>query len=386
MIQAYRDFARKKKGIKKPNIVVPRTAHPCVYKGCHYLGIKVQIVHEDKITRKANVKEMEKKINKNTICVLGSCPQFPHGVVDPLQDLSTIAVKHNIGLHVDACLGSLLNPFMRAAGFPFPEFDFTLPGVTTISCDTHKYGMGPKGTSMLLFRTQELRRAAYFSYCEWPGGIYGTQAFTGSRSGALSAGCYASMLYYGKEGYLDNTKRIITVAKRAAEGIKKIDGIELIAEPDSAVVCWVSKEFDIYRLGSNFGSERGWDLNTLQMPPAVHIAFTLAHTQEGVIDRFLTDLKECTAEIMKNPKVKADGTSTAIYGSLQTIPDRNLVIDLADVHMDVCLKMPEKGKNKILKEYGNVDIVNQQIQPQQQQVYSKKKPKPTPMIKHVTIL
>lgn len=154
------------------------------------------------------MKKMKSYINENTCMLVGSAPHFPHGVIDPIEDLSKLAVKYNIPLHVDACLGGFLIVFMREAGYPLPPFDFSLPGVTSISCDTHKYGYTPKGSSLVMYRNSEYRKHQYFSAVDWPGGIYASPTFAGSRPGSLIAMTWATLAHIGHQGYIKITKVI----------------------------------------------------------------------------------------------------------------------------------------------------------------------------------
>eukprot|EP00039_Didymoeca_costata_P027788 m.19185 g.19185 ORF g.19185 m.19185 type:complete len:559 (-) comp6507_c0_seq1:2944-4620(-) len=342
-LKAYRDYGRVVRGITNPNIVMPRTAHPAFNKGCHFLGINLRIVDENKDSWRANVRAMERRIDRNTLCIVGSCPQYPHGVVDPIEDLSNLALKYKVGLHVDCCLGSFLNPFMREAGFDFPKFDFELPGVTTISCDTHKYGFAPKGTSVVMYRSRALRKHTYYVFTTWPGGNYGTPSMAGSRSGALIATTYAALLSHGREGFVKNVKKIINATRAMAKGLEKIPGLKLMAQPESSVLCWGSDVFDINRLGPLLGDKKGWDLNILQFPPSIHISVTMAHAKDEVVKQFLEDLAECTAEIMKNPNEKATGAA-AMYGTSQSIPDRSIIEEIVDVFIDCQLAVPSKAE------------------------------------------
>lgn len=151
--------------------------------------------------------------------LVGSTPSFPHGSIDDIPALSDLAETNNIGLHVDSCLGGFLVPFMEQAGFPLPfPTDFRLKGVTSISCDTHKYGFAPKGSSVILYSSQKLRKYQYFLQPDWSGGVYGSPTMAGSRPGALSAGCWATMMYFGQDGYTNSTKKIIQTARDIKAG------------------------------------------------------------------------------------------------------------------------------------------------------------------------
>ncbi|EGD75977.1 hypothetical protein PTSG_00685 [Salpingoeca rosetta] len=337
-IRAYKEYFAEKKGITKPNVVVTRTAHPAFDKACDYFGISLRKADEDKTTRQAIPSSMARLIDSNTIAIVGSCPQYPHGAVDPIEDLAKLARKHDIGLHVDCCLGSFVVPFMREAGFPdFPAFDFSVNGVTSISADTHKFGCAPKGSSVVMFANKDLRRATYSVFPDWPGGVYGTPTVAGSRPGALIAATWSAMMSNGYEGYLHNAKCIMKTVVAIAEGIKKIDGIKLVCEPQGPIVAWTSDVFDINRMLEGLVHEKGWDLNVLQFPASMHICVTMAHSSPGLADHFLADLADTTAVLMKSPQQKATGAA-ALYGVAQSVPDRSVIDDIVRGFLDTAFQ------------------------------------------------
>ena len=222
------------------------------------------------------------------------------------------------------------------AGFKFPDFDFVLPGVTTISCDTHKYGYSPKGSSVLMFKSAALRSHMYSIFPDWPGGIYGTPTAAGSRPGALIAATWAALMYHGEDKFLANTKAIIKATRKMAVGIEEIEGLKLMCQPDVSVVCWTSDTFDINRLTTGLVKEKGWDVNVLQFPPSIHIAVTMAHTRRGIIENFLEDLAEVTAPLVASPTTKATG-GAAMYGMAQAVPDRTVIEDVVSAYIDTML-------------------------------------------------
>ena len=309
-LRAYKVYYGNKKGITKPNIVAPRTAHPAFDKGCEYFGISLRKIDEVAATRKADVRAMARHIDSNTIAIVGSCPQYPHGAVDPIEDLAQLARKHDIGLHVDCCLGSFVVPFMRDLGYTdFPAFDFRVPGVTSISADTHKFGCAPKGSSVVMFAHADLRRAHYAVYPDWPGGVYGTPTVAGSRPGALIAATWTALMHNGYSGYLENARCIMKTAEVIAAGIENIHGIKLVCRPEGPIVAWTSDHFDVNRMLTGLVHEKGWDLNVLQFPPSIHLCVTMAHSAPGLAQRFLDDLAAVTAELMKSPDDKVGGGS-----------------------------------------------------------------------------
>jgi len=341
-VYAYRNHAREELGIDKPEIIAPRTVHAAFDKACHCFGVKLVHVDVDPKTRRVDVKKMKRKINSNTILLVGSAPQFPHGSLDPISDIAALGLRYGVSVHVDACLGGFLIPFMEEAGFPLPLFDFRLPGVTSISADTHKYGYAPKGSSVIMYRNKDMRHYQFFVSVDWPGGIYATPTFGGSRAGAVIASCWASLMYMGHDGYVEATRKIIQCRKKIEEGLRKIEGIHIEGVPDVSIVAVASNEFNIFRLSTAM-VEKGWSLNPLQFPPCFHICMTLMHTQEGVVEKFLEDIRACTAVIMLDPKLPVGGVG-AIYGMASTIPDRSMVAEIVSAFIDATYSTKNKEK------------------------------------------
>jgi sphinganine-1-phosphate aldolase len=332
-MKTYRDRARAEQGNDKPNIVAPSTAHAAFDKAAQYFGIELRKIPVAADYR-ADVKAMKKAVDRHTVCVVGSAPAFPHGVIDPIPELAAIAYARNIGFHTDACLGGFVLPWARELGYPVPEFDFRCEGVTSISADTHKYGYAAKGTSVLLYRTKALRSHQWFTLTDWPGGIYFSPTFAGSRPGGLSAACWASMQAIGRQGYLDATQKILTTATRIREGIAAIPELEVLGDP-LWVISFAAREpksLDIYRVSDAMTKKR-WNLNGLHRPSCVHIAVTLRHTSEGVVERFLADLRASVDEVVANPH--ADGQGMApVYGMAATLPARGAIRDVLGMYLD----------------------------------------------------
>jgi sphinganine-1-phosphate aldolase len=329
-MKTYRDWARATKGVKRPRVVVPTSAHVAFDKAAQAFELELVRVPVGDDFR-ADVVEMRQAIDRNTICLVGSAPGFPHGVIDPILELSELARERRIGFHTDACLGGFVLPFARELGAPVPEFDFRLRGVTSMSADTHKYGYAAKGTSVVLYRSPELRRFQYFTATEWPGGLYLSPTFAGSRPGALSAACWAALVAMGRGGYLAATERILAAATRVREGVAAIPGLKVLGDP-LFVIAFASDELDIYRVLDGMG-QRKWNLNGLHKPAAVHLCVTLRHTQDGVADRFLSDLREVVDHVRTHPSEK--GGMAPIYGLAGTMPVRSAVGDLMRAYLDV---------------------------------------------------
>lgn len=333
-IKTYRDWARATKGITRPELLVPTSAHPAFDKAAHYFGLKMVRVPVGPDYR-ADVAATRKAITRNTIALVGSAPSFPHGVIDPIEELSELARRRGLGFHTDACLGGFVLPWAKRLGYRVPPFDFRLPGVTSMSADTHKFGYAAKGTSVVLYRGTALRSHQYFTATEWPGGIYFSPTFSGSRPGGLIAAAWATLVTMGEQGYLESTRRILETADAIKRGIRSIPELHVLGEP-LFVIAFGSRTLDIYKVLDRL-SAKGWNLNGLHKPAAVHLCVTLRHTQPGVADRFLENLREAVEHVRENPGEK--GTMAPVYGMAATVPFRGLLSDLLKKYMDLLYKV-----------------------------------------------
>jgi len=305
----YRDWARTQKEVTEPEVIVPVTAHVALHKAGHLLGIKIlQAPLAD--DWRVDVDWVRRHVNRNTVALVGSAPNYAHGVIDPIEELAQVAREHDLGLHVDGCLGGFILPWGERLGYAIPRFDFRVPGVTSMSADTHKYGYALKGTSVLLYRNSELRRYQYFNYPEWPGGIYMSPGLSGSRSGGIVAATWAAMVSLGEKGYMDIAARIFETAARIRAGVDDIAELEVIGDP-TFLVAFRARELNIYHV-NDFLIERGWRLNALHLPPALHFCVTRPNTAPGVAEAFVDDLRNAVA-YAKHP-AREEPKSGALYG------------------------------------------------------------------------
>lgn len=285
----YREWGRAR-GITSPNIVMPVTAHPALDKGAHYFGIEVRTaaVTDRFVADMASVRSL---VDENTVALIGSAGTYPHGLVDPIAELSDLAVERGINLHVDGCLGGFVLAWGESLGVPVPVFDFRLPGVTSISADTHKYGFGLKGSSVLLYRSPDLRRLQYFMQHAWPGGFYTSPGMSGSRSGGIIASAWAAMVSLGREGYRAIARDIFDTAARLVDTVRAVPELEVLGDPvfNVAFTTTAASGLDIFHVNDHLAS-RGWRLNGLQRPSALHFCVTRPNTRAGVIERFGADL------------------------------------------------------------------------------------------------
>lgn len=320
--------------IKEPNIVVPTSIHPAFDKSCHYLGIKIIKVPVAQDFR-SDLEGMKNAVNENTILMSASAPNYPHGVIDQIEDLASFAKSKNILFHVDACLGGFLLPFVKKIGYDIPKFDFSIDGVTSMSADVHKYGFGPRGTSVVLYKNADIRKYQYFVSTDWSGGLYGSPTFAGSRAGAAIAGAWAVINYLGVEGYMKKAEIIMKTARKFIDGINSIEGLEVLGKPDASIFSFHSKEFDTYMIGQEM-SKKEWSLDNLQLPPGLHLMVTPAH--ENVVEKFLEDLKEVVNDLRKNPR-EPEGMA-AMYGAMASLPDPSMVVPFVQNFLD-SLTQPE---------------------------------------------
>ena len=325
-MKAYRDRA----GVSAPQMVIPDSAHVAFDKAAAYFGYEQIRVPVGK-DYAADVDAMANAVTKRTIVVAGSAPGFPHGIIDPIAPLADMARERGIGFHTDACLGGFVLPWAVKLGYEVPHFDFRVPGVTSMSADTHKYGYAAKGTSVVLYRGRDLRRHQFYVATEWPGGLYYSPTLAGSRPGALLAAAWAALLSVGEDGYLRATQAILETGAEIRDGISDIDGLHVLGDP-LWVIAFASDDVNIYEVMARM-AEKGWSLNGLHHPPAVHIALTLRHTQPGVSERFLTDLASVVAETRKAGGEATTGAAP-MYGMAATFPARGAVNELMLRYMD----------------------------------------------------
>ena len=232
-------------------------------------------------------------IDDQTVALIGSACNYGYGTLDPIDELSDLALDRGVGLHVDGCLGGFILPFGQELGYDIPVFDYRLEGVTSISADTHKYGYAFKGTSVLTFRDKALRNAQYFFLTDWSGGKYCSPGMEGSRSGGLIAATWAAMVQLGREGYRRYAKEIFAVSAAMQASVRSHPELRILGQP-TFLFSFTSDEFDIY-LVNDFMRTQGWRFNGQQYPNALHMAVTRPQTRQGLAEAFATDLADAVA-------------------------------------------------------------------------------------------
>jgi sphinganine-1-phosphate aldolase len=296
----------------RPNIIKPETAHPAFSKAGHLFGVEVRVAPVDPVTTQVDLDWVKANIDENTVALVGSACNYGYGTIDPIVELGQIALDRGVGLHVDGCLGGFILPFGRELGYDIDPFDFAVPGVTTISADTHKYGYALKGTSVLCFADQSLRNDQYFYLTDWSGGKYCSPGMDGSRSGGLLAATWAAMVHLGRSGYLRYAEQIFATSMSMQAAVREHSSLRLMGKP-TFLFSFTSDEFDIY-LVNDFLRLRGWRMNGQQYPNALHMAVTRPQTQPGVVERWKDDLAEAVAYAQDHRNEPAK--SGAIYGGV----------------------------------------------------------------------
>jgi sphinganine-1-phosphate aldolase len=313
-VLAYREFAKQTRGIDRPNFVKPETAHPAFDKACHLLAVECRRAPIDPVTMKADVGEIAKLIDENTIAIVGSACNYGYGTIDPIDELGELALSRGVGLHVDGCLGGFILPWGQELGYPnIPIFDFRIPGVTSISADTHKYGYGLKGTSVLSFRDKPLRNSQYFFMTDWTGGKYASPGIEGSRSGGMLASTWASLVSMGRDGYMKYAKAIFDTAFTMQDAVRSHPELRILGTP-TFCFSFTSDEFDIYHV-NDYMRTKGWRFNGQQYPNAIHMAVTRPQTQDGLAATFACDLTDAVAYAHEHKDEKP--MSAAVYGGVE---------------------------------------------------------------------
>lgn len=322
-VKTARDWARAHRPeVTTPEMVLPASAHPALLKAAHYFGVKA-VRTEVGPDFRADVEATRRAITDNTVLMVGSAPSYPHGVIDPIKEMAALAAERNILFHVDSCLGGFLLPFARRLGYPVPDFDFSVPGVTSISADVHKYGFSAKGASVILYRNADIRKYQYFTTADWSGGLYGSPTMTGTRPGGAIAAAWAVMNYLGEQGYLRLAETTLRTARALMDGVNSVPGLYVLGQPDMSVFAFASDTIDVYVL-ADLMDAKGWHLDRQQLPPCLHLMVTPAHAR--VVDAFLADLREAAAKAASGQVGETPGMA-AMYGAIARMPERGFVND-----------------------------------------------------------
>lgn len=294
-VKTARDWARAKKPhIKKPEMILPTTAHAAFHKAGKYLGVEIVLVPVDPQTFKADIAATEAAITENTILLVGSAVSYAHGVTDPIAELGQLALKNNILLHVDGCIGGFMLPYYKQLGVEITPFDFSVPGVTSMSMDWHKYAYCPKGASVVLYKNKDLRRYQIFACANWTGYTIINNAIQSSKSGGPMAAAWAVLNHIGQEGYLEITRRTLEATQKIITGVEAIDGLEVMGKPELCLVAFSSDTINVFEVIDEM-KLRGWYVQPqLRYPGSkenIHLTVTGVSLER--CEAMLADLAQC---------------------------------------------------------------------------------------------
>lgn len=318
-VKAARDMARAlKPHIKEPEMVLPKTAHAAFHKAAHYLCVRPILVDIDPETFQVPAEDMEKAITSNTILLVASAPSYSQGVIDPIVEIGKLAQMKDILFHVDACVGGLHLSFMRKLGYEVPNFDFTVPGVTSISTDLHKYGYAAKGCSVIMYRSREIRKHQIFACTDTTGYTLINPTVLSSRSGGPMAGAWAVLNFLGEEGYKNIVREVQDATRKLIDGINAIDGLEVLGKPAMCMFSFKSDEVNVYQLADEM-NKRGWyiqgQFSTPRTPRNLHISVN--HGTIHNVDALLKDLRECVQIVKGLQPIDSDAIKAMIGAALQ---------------------------------------------------------------------
>jgi sphinganine-1-phosphate aldolase len=321
-VKTYRDLARATRGVRKPEMIVPTTAHVAWFKASEYFGVKLRLLPLDEDLR-ADVGRLQGMINRRTVMILGSAPEYPHGSIDPIEAMGAVAQKHGIPLHVDACVGGFILPFMAMNGVSLPLWDYRVPGVTSISADLHKYGFAAKGASTITYRRLDLLKHQMFVSTDWPGGVFASPALLGTRPGGAYAAAWAAMQHFGIDGYRDLAARTRKAFEQLRAGIEAMPELKVLGQPHGPLLGYGSRDanVNIFAVGDQMDA-KGWQVNRLQFPDGLHAMITARHLE--VVDEYLRDLSDAVAIVRCDPSLAGKGRA-ATYGMMAHLPLRGVV-------------------------------------------------------------
>jgi glutamate/tyrosine decarboxylase-like PLP-dependent enzyme len=304
--------------ITRPEMVLPKTAHASFHKAAHYLGLIPVVVDINPATFKVEAEAMRAAITSNTVLLVASAPSYSQGVIDPIAEIGALAQEKDLLFHVDGCVGGIHLSFMRKLGYELTEFDFSVPGVTSISADLHKYGYAAKGASTVLYRNKDIRKYQIFACTDTTAYTLINSTITSSKSGGPMAGAWAILAYLGEEGFMNIVKTVQEATKKLIDGINAIPGLQVLGEPAMCMFSFKSDVINVYQLGDAM-AKRGWyiqgQFSTPLTPRNLHISVNYGTTHQ--VDALLKDLRECVELVKGVDPIDSDGIRALVNAALQ---------------------------------------------------------------------
>jgi glutamate/tyrosine decarboxylase-like PLP-dependent enzyme len=294
-----RDWGRASGRTTRPNMVLATSAHAAFEKAAHYFDVEARRVPV-RPDGSADVDGFADRIDDDTVLVVGSAPSYPQGVIDPIPELAALAGERGILCHVDACLGGYLLPFLGTLGHITKPWDLSVPGVTSISADLHKYGYASKGVSVIVYGDADLGRLQPFITSNWLGGLYGSPSMAGTRPGGPIAAGWAVLHHLGQDGYLRLAEDAWQAAAALRAAIGSTQGLALRGAPDATVLAFGddgSGAVDTFALGDALAERGGWYFDRQTPPDSLHATVHAGHL--AVIDELCADLVDATAELAR---------------------------------------------------------------------------------------
>ena len=326
-VKAARDWARTHRPeVVRPNVVLPTTAHAAFQKACHYLGLEAVLVDVDPATFRADVEATRAAVTADTVLLVASAASYAHGVVDPVEELGRLALERGVPLHVDGCIGGWLLPFFRELGVDVPAFDLSVPGVTSLSVDLHKYAYAPKGASVVLYADPAMRLKQFYACADWTGYTMINATVQSTKSGGPLAAAWATLHAVGEQGYRDLAAQTLRATRRLVAGIADVPGLRVLGEPEMALVAMAASDgVDVFEVCDEMAS-RGWyvqaQLGYRDIPASIHLTLTASSDQH--VDALLADLAAC----VETARAATTGLEPALLEAVRSLDPDELPDDV----------------------------------------------------------